>query len=246
MKDEIKRFRELALSAAHTGRTRFTRFLDPALEEEARCAANRNGAQIDFFGGYPDAERRVAAFYDQIPPEPKDYPVAALGLGWNERFGHCGHRDLLGAVTGLGLERDTLGNIGMGGEPGLAYLFCHRDVAGYIRDNLTSAGRVGLRVSPAKNVDIAPPEGEMRRVTVQTLRLDGLVAAGCRLSRGEAQRLIETGLVKLNHVPCMHCDSRVPQGSLISVRGFGRMRVEEIQGETRRGRVGVLLFCYGK
>ena len=84
------------------------------------------------------------------------------------------------------------------------------------------------------------------RVTVQNERMDAILAAGCRLSRSEAQKLIAAGLVKLNHGVQMKGDARVQEGDLISARGYGRIKVQEMQGETRKGRQGILLFKYGK
>lgn len=242
--DEKKRLTELALRAVHTGRPQFTRFLEPSVERDATAAARSAGAEIGFSGGYEGAERRMAAFHDGEAPD--TFPIAALELRWNPKFATVQHRDLLGAVMGLGLDRDATGDICMGTEAGLAYLFCTLDVAGYISASLESAGRASLRIAPAVQMRIAPPEGASIRVTVQNLRLDAVLAAGWKLSRSEAQRLIAAGLVKLNHIPEIRGDVRVETGDLISARGYGRLRIDEVQGETRRGRIGVVLFRYGK
>lgn len=83
------------------------------------------------------------------------------------------------------------------------------------------------------------------RITLASPRLDAFVSAGYDLSRSEAQRLINAGLVKLNHVPEMRTDAGVSEGALISVRGHGRMKVEEMLGQTRRGRLAAQVFRYG-
>ncbi|MBR1820062.1 MAG: RNA-binding protein, partial [Clostridia bacterium] len=88
-------------------------------------------------------------------------------------------------------------------------------------------------------------EGQALRLTVQTERLDAVLAAACRLSRSEAQRLISAGLVKLNHVPNTRADAKLAEGDLISARGHGRIRVDAFQGESRRGRQIVAVFKYG-
>lgn len=232
------------MRAAYTGRVQFTRFLEPSEEAAATAAAHAAGATLTLFGGYDGAERRMAAFSDGAPEEP--FPIAALLMRWNSKFADAAHRDLLGAVMGLGLERDATGDICLGNQPGAAYLFCTQEVAGYILANLESAGRASLKLSYAGELDIAPPAGTSLRVTVQTLRLDAVLAAGCKLSRAEAQKLISAGLVKVNHIPEIRGDIRLDAGDLISARGYGRLRIDEIQGETRRGRLGVALFRYGK
>lgn len=246
---EIKRLEELAVRAARSGRTQFTRFLEPSMMDAARAAANKAGAKVSFYGGYPDAERQTAAFYDEDPPLPEEYPFLALRLSWNAKYANPGHRDLLGATMGLGIERDMTGDIVMGEYRGAdcAYLFALPEVADYISANLESAGRAALKVQRAEEeLSLKPPEGDFMRVTVQNERLDAILAAGCRLSRSEAQKLISAGLVKLNHAVQLKGDFRVQEGDLISARGYGRIKVHELQGETRKGRQGILLFKYGK
>lgn len=242
--DEKKRFSELAMRAAFTVEPQFTRFLEPSMERDCALAAGSAGSRVTFFGGYENAERRVAAFYAFDAPQ--RFPIAVLELRWNAKFADAKHRDLLGAVMGLGLERDAIGDVCLGAQPGTAYLFCAAEIADYIAANLDSAGRASLKISPASKVDIAPPEGKAVRVTVQNLRMDAVLAAGYKLSRSQAQKLIATGLVKLNHVVELRSDARVEEGSLISARGYGRLRIDEIQGETKKERIGCALFLYGK
>ena len=250
MEDALsKRLNELALRAAHTGRPQFTRFLEPAHENEARAAANRAGARVEFFGGYGDAERRVAAFYADEPPAAGEWPLVPLRLEWNAKFSDPGHRDLLGAVMGLGIEREMTGDIAMATHRGApcACLFALDEVADYIAANLESAGRASLKVVPCDEPpQLLPPEGQSLRLTVQQPRLDAVLAAACRLSRAEAQRLVAGGLVKLNHVPCLRGDAKLSEGDLISARGYGRVKLEAFRGESRRGRLVVEAFKYGK
>ena len=250
MEDALeKRLCELANRAGRTGEPCFTKFLEPAHNATVGQAAARAGVKTAFWGGYEDAERRVAAFYDGEAPEPGQWPIRALRLEWNAKFANPGHRDLLGAVMGLGIERETTGDIAPGeyrGKP-CAYLFALEDVAEYIAAGLESAGRAALRVSAADGEPaLRPPEGRAARLTVQQQRLDAVTAAACDLSRSEAQRLIAGGLVKLNHVPCLRPDARLSEGDLISVRGHGRVRVTEFSGQSRRGRQVVQVFRYGK
>jgi RNA-binding protein YlmH len=243
-----KRLNELALRAQHTGRVCATRFLEPSTLAAMNAAASRAGVKVALWGGYEGAERCVAAFYAGDPPEAGDWPVVALRLQWNAKFANPGHRDLLGAMMGLGIEREMTGDIAMGTyrDAPCAYLFALEEVADYIAANLDSAGRASLKVSVATETpQLIPPEGESLRLTVQQQRLDAVLAAACRLSRSEAQRLIAAGLVKLNHVPQLRPDARLSEGDLISARGYGRVKVTAFQGESRRGRQVVQVFRYG-
>lgn len=242
---ETRRLRELALRARHGSGVCYTRFLEPSMEQNARAAAREAEVELALWGGYPEAERRIAAFYAGEAPDAQDYPVACLELNWNPKYASPGHRDLLGATLGLGLERDATGDVAMGAAEGSAFLFVHRDVEDYILANLTSAGRATLKTRrAAQSPELRPPEGVLLRVTVNSPRLDAVLAAGLRLSRGEAQRLIDGGLVKRNHAEALRGDLHLEEGDLLSVRGYGRMRVEGFEGFTRKGRQAVRLFRY--
>ena len=243
-----KRLNELAIRAERTGQVCCTRFLEPTQADAARSAANRAGCAVAFWGGFEDAERTVAAFHGGEPPQPADYPISALRIDWNAKFANPGHRDLLGAVMGLGIEREVTGDIAMGERRGekCAYLFALSDMADYIAATLSDAGRASVKVSvAAEEPALLPLEGTSMRLTVQQERLDAVLAAACRLSRGEAQKLIAAGLVKLNHAINTRSDAKLAEGDLISARGHGRVRVDAFQGESRRGRRIVNVFKYG-
>ena len=247
---EWKRLREQALRAKHTGLSQYTRFMDPAMAVRAVDAARECRVECALYGGYEEAERVMAAFYArENPPVPEDYPMRALRIEWNAKFAHPAHRDLLGAAMGLGINRDAMGDIALGERRGApcAWIFVTQETADYVAANLNAAGRAALRTSLTDEPpQIAPPEGEEMRVTVQHARLDAVLAAGYRLSRAEAQRLVAAGLVKLNHEINLRADARVGEGDLISARGHGRLRVLSEAGESRRGRLVMRLFRYGR
>lgn len=230
---------------ARYGDASFSRFLEPPMERDALAAAAEAGVHVAFWGGYPDAERRIAAFHTGEAPEPWEYPMGCIEIRWNARYASPGHRDLLGAVMGLGLERDAAGDIASGREEGTAYLFAHQDVENYICANLDSAGRAALKLrSVEEPAGIRPPEGTPLRVTVNSNRLDSVVAAALKLSRSEAQRLIEAGLVKRQHIAERRGDIHLEEGDLLSVRGYGRMRITAFEGQTRKGRLALRLIRY--
>jgi len=91
---------------------------------------------------------------------------------------------------------------------------------------------------------IKPPTGEEIRATTSGQRMDAVLAAGLKLSRSEAQRLISGGIVKRNHLEELRGDVHLEEGDLLSVRGYGRMRVMGFDGITRKGRLIVRLFRY--
>ena len=241
---EEKRLRELALRAAHACAPTYTRFLEPPMEIACRAAANFAGCEVAFEGGYEGAERRMAGFYAG-GAEALSFPIRRLRVDWNARYGSPGHRDILGALMGLGVGRETLGDIALLREGAL--LFVHEDIADYVAANLESCGRVKVRVSPCGE-EVAPPEPEGTLIyrTVPSERLDAVLSAAYDLSRQKAQEMIRAELVKVDHAVEARLDARLQEGSLVSTRGLGRFRVQEVTGLTRKGRVGLRLFVYGK
>lgn len=236
------RLLELASQADRQGRCRFTPFLTPPEAALAEAAAKRAGVACALMGGYEGAERRMARFCPAAC-EPEPFPLTALRLIWPHQSAPA-HRDLLGALMGLGIRRDRTGDIVLGADE--AMLFVEAPLADTVLAGLTEAGRIRLTAARAEAGDLpAAPQGEEVRFTVQSARLDAIVADGFHLSRGDAAALVEAGAVKLRHAPTLRPDARVAEGDAISVRGHGRLTIETIGAPTRKGRLPVTITRYG-
>ena len=242
--DALRALESAAKLAAEKGLTRYSRFLDPAQLEAARRIAARSGAGFDGWGGYEGAERAVACFFPEgEPPRRADFPIVCLRSAYAERFCSLSHRDLLGAFMALGLTRACIGDMILG--DGFVYLFAEARTAPFIAESLTQAGKASLRFEALSEVPPMPePKGSAFRAVVSSLRLDAVLAAAYRLSRSEAAEAVRAGLVKLDHVPCDRADAPVRPGAMLSLRGGGRVKVAKVEGETRKGRIGVTLFRY--
>ena len=239
---ENSRLEELSLRCQRTGVPQWTSFLTPAEEQTARIVARRAGVVASSFGGYEGAERVVVCFAPDDAP--RDFPVGAVRFTWPHQEAP-GHRDLLGALMGLGLKRECVGDIVP--EENQAWVFCLDRMAELIARDLISAGRIHLQGEVVPSLpEITPPEGEEIRDTVMSPRLDAVVGAGFHLSRGNAAELIQCGRVKLDHVPTLRTDGRVREGSVISVAGQGRLVVTEIGSPNKKGRLPIRLTRYGK
>ena len=123
----IARLEELARRAATRWEPTFTLFLDPSQMELAHRAARTADAELEFQGGYEDAERRIVSFFPQGWPEPLAWPMAAMVIRWNSRFSHAGHRDILGSLMALGFKREVLGDILVFDDH--AICFAHESIA---------------------------------------------------------------------------------------------------------------------
>lgn len=154
------------------------------------------------------------------------------------------HRDILGALMGAGLRRDAVGDIYV--RESCFECFVCAELTRYLIDNLAQAGRQHLSVCTVDPREILPPQQELRHVqaSVASLRLDGIVAAGFHLSRGEAQQVVRAGTTAVDGTICLKPDHIVTVGETISVRGKGKIAIICVGGQTRRGRISVELGIY--
>lgn len=219
----------------------YSAFLDE--RQLAICeAALRTGWGGDFasFGGYSDAERRVLAFGDPDLRE-NSVPFKAVVFNYPENSGLC-HRDFLGSLMALGIKRELLGDILVGGRRTAVFV---ADAALPLVRDISKIGRCGVKVTDDfSNEDIPVQEYEEIRSTVASLRLDAVVATALRISRAKASELIESKGVMLNRVMLFRPSDRVSEGDKFSVRGFGKFELAEIGGQSKKDRVFITIRKY--
>ncbi len=191
-----------------------------------------------FDGGYEDAERTMFI----CSPEYLDYDIdeiiSVIKISGRD-LSALSHRDYLGSLMGLGITRENIGDI-LANEEG-AFLFVKNDIADYVMQNLDKIGRNGIKKELVKcsEVVIPPPKIKELSGTIASERLDAFVAFVMGVSRGKACEIIEKELVSLNFEVITSTSASVSEGDLLSIRGFGRVRLREIGGLTRKGRLSV-------
>ncbi len=229
--------------AERRGQPASTFFLTP----RERTLVGQILPQTGFFGGVQGAERTVAYFLpDYLAPEDyfaEDGPVACLRASFYEENA-LSHRDILGALMGAGLRRDAIGDIYVSEHQ--CDFFVLSDLTQYLLDNLTSAGRSALRVKCIPLSEVQRPARQLRelRVTVSSLRLDGVLSAAFHLSRADAVQAVNAGRVVLNDICCQKPDRQLAQEDVIALRGKGKMKILSLGGETRRGRLALTVGIY--
>jgi RNA-binding protein YlmH len=221
-----------------------TSFLDPRQLELAESAL-RNNAFFSYtvYGGYEKAERNVmnifpAQHQGDLPP------VEAVMVSWSGKE-ELSHRDLLGAVMSLGLRRDQVGDIILSGDNQAAVIVSDSK-GSYICSNLTRAGHVALdcRVITPDELPLSGDEGREIKGTVASLRIDSVISLGFGVSRSRVVLLIKGGLVRVNWRPVSSPSFQLNEGDQVSLRGRGRLVVDTVEGETRKGRIRLKLKKY--
>lgn len=224
---------DLAQKAESKGITVFTPFLDLRERELAVQAVAGLPVTATPFGGYASAERVMLAFSCYGQTEPDDFPLLSLDYTVHGAFDH---RDVLGSILGLGLQRDRVGDILL--FEGGFRVFVSEKIADFLLDQLTRVGREAVHYTPGAGdgLDLGP-RYEAHTDTVASTRLDGIVAAVAACSRGDATGWIERGLVSVNHLVVTKATTQIDAGDVLSVRGKGKFRIDDLSGLSKKGRV---------
>ena len=223
-----------------------TDFLEPRLQLVAEeYLRSKKIKRYLFCGGYETAERKRLVLYPEYSEPSCDMAgITLLEFQGRLDFVSVNHRDFLGAIMSLGLRREKLGDL-LVTEKGCA-LFVQQEVADYILQNELRVKHVPLSVSETPLDTFIPPEQNTKElhIMVASMRLDTILAHGLNLSRSKAMDLIQAGKVKVNHSEVFDSDFICRQEDLISCRGFGRIRIGEQSGETKKGKLKVCLIKY--
>lgn len=215
-----------------------------------------NNQYVDtfYYGGYNEAERKVALFipkfYSLSEDDFEEYilsnnesPIELLSVK-KDKFSTVNHRDYLGALMGLGIKREVIGDIILN-ENG-CFIFCLKSIARFIIENFNQAGRAQLTVSKGNIEQLKSNEikTEVLFASVASMRLDCLIAAAFRLSRGAAIEYINQGLVYVNSSQILKTDYLLKSTDKLVLRGKGKVVIEEIIGENKKGRIHLNIKRY--
>ncbi len=242
-----RRFVELAKKSYNGGYYNFTNFLGLAEQSLfSEILHEIKGITYTVFGGANGAERVIVRFGS---PEDLGYeeafPITCLKIAPKaEKFADkLTHRDFLGSLMNLGIEREMLGDIVIINNIG--YLFAKEEIAEYISDSLTRIKHTDVTVKIAESL----PEGELyrtetKKIQLSSERLDATVAKVFSLSREDSQLLFKKRLVFVNG-KCIENTSHTPKsGDKISVRGHGRMIYRGFETLSKKGKLNVIIEVY--
>lgn len=203
-----------------------------------------------YFGGFENAERVccvfVPSFYetgdiDSFFVENEDEsPVVVLRIN-KDKFSSLSHRDYLGALMGLGLKREMLGDI-LTDENG-AYVFCLKSVEHFILTHLEFVARARVEVKKAALSSSMQRSENFQEIfaCIASERLDNIVSAAFSLSRVKSAEFIEKGVVFVNGVQVLKPDKKVEVGDKIVFRSKGKVIYSQQKGQSKKGRIHILL-----
>ena len=233
-----KRFIDLSRQANRKGIVMFSDFL--SINEQLILQQNKDKLESGYrmSGGYEYAERQMVAFIPDALFYEWDYPMQCIRIrpAYPKFAEKLTHRDVLGALMSLGIERSKIGDLIVDGSE--IFFFAKEEIAPYILEQLTSVRRtvVTLEAAPESHIDYVP-HFEEKEAIVTSNRLDAVIAAICNISRSASLRMIQEGKVFVNGAESLHNTYYCKQGDVLSIRGFGKVRFGETLGVTKKDRI---------
>ncbi|KAJ4797405.1 RNA-binding S4 domain-containing protein [Rhynchospora pubera] len=243
--ETVKNILEKARRASSRREVLHSGFVTPPVVKETMLAIEKlTDVKAIAQGGYPQAERcRISVGHPGSMITDPDV-IAALSISGNFKFEPCSHGDFLGAILGVGIKRDAVGDILMQGEKG-AQVLVIPDMVDLLTSTLDKVGNVGVSCTqiPLLALEYEPPRTKSFKTVEPSLRVDALASAGFKLSRTKLVNLISNGDVRVNWSTVRKNGAALKTGDVVSVSGMGRLKIGEIS-TTRKGKYAVELIRY--
>lgn len=245
LRQEVKKVLDIYEAAERSHVTKNTKFLTPnqiKLIEDILYAYR--GINYKSFSLNPNAERQIIYFFqDYIDFEEIESAISILKVSSNTKENTLSHRDFLGSILALGIERDHIGDI-LAGEDGAAYIIVLKTIDQYLLYNLDKVKNESVTTEIVEALPKIKTNYEELIINVATIRIDAVIARLLGLSREKAQDLVSSGRVYINYLESKDKALSLEKGTVISVRGYGKFRFNEILAETKKNRLKVKFLKY--
>lgn len=240
------RLNELAKIAEQRNIAAFTDFLNL---NEQNIFHKRNQefgyVTVSLFGGYEAAERQMIAFIPDALSYEVHYPITVLKIKpSHEKYAESlTHRDFLGSMLGLGIERSKIGDILV--DMNVAYVFCHKQLEHFFLEHLTKVKHTLVTIEETSIDDfIYTPHFKEIKGSIASLRIDAILSLACSQSRSNISAWITQGKVFCNGRLVQSNSFLIKEMDRISIRGFGKFIFSHVISTTKKGRIMVLLKQY--
>lgn len=233
---------DIANKASKNRKYSVSEFLDPhAINVAEIIASNFENIKFEAYGGFNNAERKCIAFISEEYYGEPEFPISYFQLEWDKRYYNLNHRDILGAFMSMGVKRELLGDIVF--IPEGAQIITTENFELFILTNLVKIGSAPIKIKTITKNSLKEKEERIKIIksTVSKLRLDAVAAAGFGISRSRMADEIKGLNVKVNWKEVKSASQTVNEGDIFSFRGRGRVEFSEITGNTKKGRIGIVL-----
>ena len=195
---------------------------------------NANDFLVEAKGAFEECDRKILAF-NNIYSTP--FPYRIIKITNKSKFSNLSHKDYLGAIMALGIEREKLGDLRV--IDNCAIVPIYEEVADYILYELSSVGRAPVSVEEIQEDNLPKSNFLEGTIIVPSLRLDNIVAKLANISRGKAVEIIDSGKVLIDYSKSIDKSKEIKDGQRVTISGVGKFIIGEIVGNTKSGRYKV-------
>ncbi|WP_159722086.1 YlmH family RNA-binding protein [Enterococcus sp. CSURQ0835] len=220
-----------------------TNFLDPRQAYILETLIRENSElQFKFYGGYEQAERcRCLIYPEYYEPTDADFELVMIEIKYPHKFAQLSHGKILGTMMSTGVKREFFGDIISDGERWQVFLA--NEIANYIETQVTKIGKVTVHFEERPYTELIVPKDSWTEesATASSLRLDVVISTVYNISRQRSKQLVESGKIKVNWMPNERPDYSLDLLDIVSIRGFGRIQIQGIEGTTKKGKIRLQL-----
>lgn len=218
-------------------------FYSPDVWKLVSDNSNEFELNIYSFGVFEEAERRMLCFSNDTLSE-FCYPLRIVKISNKSKFHELKHKDYLGAVMSLGFKREKLGDFVV--SDNCCFLPASTDICSFICDNLNKIGNCPCNVEIMDSSEDIEVNQSFKKLNIisASLRLDCVICKMCNISRSKGENLIEEGKVLIDYFPEESKDKLVDAQSVITIRGYGKFKIVQINGVTKKGKYSVEIEKY--
>ncbi|CCG90169.1 RNA-binding protein [Pediococcus pentosaceus] len=239
----IESFSSSLQEALYQNRPILTNFLNPREQHILQTLVNRfPELKVYFNGGFSEAENKRALITpDYFVPAEDDFSVRIFEINYPINFTDLEHRQILGTLVNAGIKRSTFGDIVHQAE---RWQFAvNGELENFFLNEIDRIGKIKVKLIPTSTNDILKVQDDWEPVnqTVASLRMDSIISTGFSISRHRVKELIEKRLVQLNWMIDEKADTLIALNDVISVRKYGRIKLIDILGKTKKDKLKIQL-----
>lgn len=244
-KNIVKKIADKALYVNKNYMTAITEFINPYVMELCIPVIKDYDIKFEIFPSYEHCERKVFILYPEyLERLDENEFISGIRIFNKSKFKKLNHKDYLGALMSLGIDRNKTGDIYVYEDYG--DIIIHSDIADYIIYNLDKIGhnKIEAEIIKLNQVNFKEQENEILNITSSSMRIDNIVKHITNSSREKAAGIIKSGNVKINYIPENRVSAELKEGDLLSISNAGRFRIYGINGVTKSGRIKIQVKHY--
>ncbi|MBY0754857.1 RNA-binding protein [Clostridium sardiniense] len=205
-------------------------------EEEIKI----KGLKVESFGAFKESERRMISFNNIYDTK---FPIRVLEIRNSSKFTKVTHRNYLGSILSLGIERDKIGDLIV--KEDICYVAVYEEIADYILMNLKSIGKTPCKITELfEDIEAITHEFKEETILISSIRIDSIVAKLTNKSRGLAQKMIDEGLVLINYNINREKSFEVEKDDRITIRKYGKYIIGDCTGRSKSGKYKINIKKY--